>query len=79
MNAAPEAMVRVGDNPPAEMATLSLVLSAAGIDHQVDHRSGAVLVASGSAPRARAVWTTYQEEKHGWPPPPPNWGLTPGL
>ena len=53
-------MVRVGDNPPAEMATLSLVLSAAGIDHQVDHRSGAVLVASGDAPRAMAEWATYE-------------------
>ena len=72
MNAAPEAMVRVGDNPPAELATLSLVLSAAGIDHQVDHRSGAVLVASGDAPRAMAEWTTYEEENHGWPPPPPS-------
>ncbi|MDX9839952.1 MAG: rhomboid family intramembrane serine protease [Desulfobulbus sp.] len=79
MNAAAEAMVRVGDNPPEKMATLSLVLSAAGIDHLVDHQSGSVLVATGDAARAMAEWTTYEEENHGWPsPPPPRPAMQPG-
>ena len=50
MNMALATWVRVGAGSPEQLATLSLVLSAADIDHLVDHDSGAVQVAPADSP-----------------------------
>ena len=71
MNMALATWVRVGAGSPEQLATLSLVLSAADIDHLVDHDSGAVQVAPADNARALAEWSAYEEENRGWPPPPP--------
>jgi membrane associated rhomboid family serine protease len=71
VNSALATWVRVGAGSPEQLATLSLVLSAADIDHLVDHDSGAVQVAPADNARAMAEWYAFEEENRGWPPPPP--------
>lgn len=79
MNAEEEAWVRVADGPPEQLEILSLVLSAADIDHLVDQRARAVLVAAEDGSRAMAEWASYQEENIGWPPArPPRPAMQPG-
>ena len=47
----------------------SLVLSAIGIEHQVDPQAGVILVHSENSERAMFELQEYREENRNWPPP----------
>lgn len=53
----------------ADLLDYSLVLSAVGIDHQIDRRSGVILVRRSRSARAMSELRTFQAENLGWPPP----------
>ncbi len=48
----------------------SLVLSAIGIEHQVDPQAGIIQVQSKNSERAMFELQEYKEENRNWPPPP---------
>ncbi len=54
---------------PADLRDYSLVLSAVGIEHQVDRRHGAILVRREWGAAALAELRAYREENRDWPPP----------
>jgi rhomboid protease GluP len=54
---------------PAELLDCSLVLSAMGIAHQADRRTGAILVRRSRSSRAMAELRAFREENRNWPPP----------
>jgi membrane associated rhomboid family serine protease len=53
----------------ADLHDLSLVLSAVGIDHQLDRRSGVITVRRSRSERAMFELRAFREENHNWPPP----------
>jgi rhomboid protease GluP len=54
---------------PAELHDRSLVLSAMGITHQVDRRTGVILVRRSRIARAMIELHNFREENQNWPPP----------
>ncbi|WP_417910994.1 rhomboid family intramembrane serine protease [Candidatus Electronema sp. PJ] len=54
---------------PVELRDCSLMLSAIGIAHQVDRRSGVILVHRNNSTRAIAELQDFREENRNWPPP----------
>jgi membrane associated rhomboid family serine protease len=52
------------------LADFSLVLSAVGIDHQLDSRKGLLLVRRHHSALALAQLQAFEEENQNWPPPP---------
>ncbi len=54
---------------PADLLDYSLVLSAVGIEHQVDRRHGAIFVRRERSASALAELRAFREENIGWPPP----------
>jgi membrane associated rhomboid family serine protease len=53
-----------------DLADYSLVLSAVGIDHQVNRAVGAIFTRQRDAGRAMAELQSFREENSSWPPPP---------
>ncbi len=54
---------------PDNLLNHSLVLSAVGIDHQVDRASGVILVQKNQGERAMYELQAFREENQNWPPP----------
>jgi membrane associated rhomboid family serine protease len=53
----------------ANLHDFSLVLSAVGIAHQVDRRTGVILVRHSRSERAMFELRAFREENRNWPPP----------
>ncbi|MCW5200115.1 hypothetical protein VU05_05435 [Desulfobulbus sp. F1] len=53
----------------ADLHDFSLVLSAVGIAHQVDRKTGVILVRRSRSERAMFELRAFREENHNWPPP----------
>ncbi len=66
-----ESLVVLGDSVRDDIEAMSLMLTAIGLEHHVDDRTGQVLVAKGNAERARVHWQAYRQESASWPAPPP--------
>ena len=64
-------LIPIANGPSGQLETLSLVLSAVGIDHWQDHDAGRLLVAADDAPSALYHLNQYRQENLNWPPPPP--------
>jgi rhomboid protease GluP len=64
-------LIPIANGPSGQLDTLSLVLSAVGIDHWQDHDAGRLLVAADDAPAALYHLNQYRQENLNWPPPPP--------
>lgn len=54
----------------AALADYSLVLSALGIDHQVNRAAGAIFTRQRDAAQAMSELQSFREENSSWPPPP---------
>ncbi len=54
---------------PADLSDYSLVLSAVGIEHQVNRQAGAILVRRSRSARAMAELQAFREENRNWPTP----------
>ncbi len=54
----------------ADISDYSLVLSAIGIDHQVNRAVGAIFTRQRDAARAMSELQNFREENSSWPPPP---------
>ena len=54
---------------PDSILNHSLVLSAVGIDHQVDQASGVILVQRHQGERAMFELQAFRDENRNWPPP----------
>lgn len=54
---------------PMTLHDCSLVLSAMGIAHQTDRRTGAILVRKSRSRQAMAELLAFREENRDWPPP----------
>lgn len=54
---------------PGDLRDYSLVLSAVGIEHQLDRQHGAILVRRERSAVALAELRAYREENRNWPPP----------
>jgi membrane associated rhomboid family serine protease len=71
----PEQWVLVAKAHPADLSDYSLVLSAIGIEHQVNRQAGAVFVRRHHSARAMAELQAFRVENRNWPtptvPPPP--------
>jgi membrane associated rhomboid family serine protease len=65
-----DAWVLVAKAGPTEVADLSLVLSAVGIDHQLDRHNGVLLTRKRDADQAMKELRAFREENRYWPPPP---------
>lgn len=63
--------VPIADGDPDQLETLSLVLSAVGIDHWHDYRVGRLLVAAEDTQAAHFHLHQYRQENLHWPPPAP--------
>jgi len=64
-------LVAVTDKGMDQLETLSLVLSAVGIDHLLDERTRQLLVADKDVESAMFHLNAYRTENSNWPPPPP--------
>ena len=64
-------LVPVAGEETEHLETLSLVLSAVGIDHLLDERSHQLLVADQDVDAAEFHLHAYRTENRNWPPPPP--------
>ena len=53
-----------------EVPDHSLVLSAVGIDHQIDPHAGVILVRRKNSEQALSELQAFREENRNWPPPP---------
>lgn len=53
----------------ADLLDCSLVLSAVGIDHQIDRHAGVIFVRRSSGSRAMSEVQAFREENRDWPPP----------
>jgi rhomboid protease GluP len=65
-----QGLVPVADEATVPLETLSLVLSAVGIDHLLDQRTHKLLVAVKDVEAAVFHLHAYQTENLNWPPPP---------
>lgn len=54
----------------ADLADLSLVLSAVGIDQQIDRQNGVILTQQKDADQAMKELRAFRAENRYWPPPP---------
>ncbi|MCI5147626.1 MAG: hypothetical protein D3923_19340, partial [Candidatus Electrothrix sp. AR3] len=54
---------------PKYLQEYSLVLSAVGIDHQLDSQQGVILVRKNHGERAMFELQSFREENYNWPPP----------
>jgi rhomboid protease GluP len=61
----------VADEASGPLETLSLVLSAVGIDHQLDEHTHQLLVTDKDVESAVFHLDAYRTENLNWPPPPP--------
>ena len=64
-------LVVLGDAVTDDLEAMCLLLTAIGLEHHHDDRSGQILVAREDAERARQHWQSYRQENTAWPPPPP--------
>jgi rhomboid protease GluP len=64
-------LVPIAAGPDEELATLSLVLSAVGIEHWQDPSTGHLLVTGEAALAAQFHLDQYRRENRDWPPPSP--------
>ena len=62
--------VLVAKGGKTEIADWSLVLSAVGIDQQLDSRTGVILTRKRDAAQAMQEIQAFREENRYWPPPP---------
>jgi membrane associated rhomboid family serine protease len=62
--------VMVAKADAAHIPDCSLVLSAVGIDHQVDPVAGVILTQRTAGERAMFELQAFREENRNWPPPP---------
>lgn len=67
--AAPLSWIALHIGPEEDPETLSLVLSAVGIDHRPDWRGRQLLVAPADLHQAREQLAHYRLENRNWPPP----------
>ncbi|MCI5130710.1 MAG: rhomboid family intramembrane serine protease [Candidatus Electrothrix sp. EH2] len=67
---AEESWVLVAKGEAAEIAEWSLVLSAVGIDQQLDQHAGVILTRKRDAEQAMNELHAFREENRYWPPPP---------
>jgi membrane associated rhomboid family serine protease len=65
----PEQWVLAAKALPADLSDYSLVLSAVGIEHQVNRRDGAVFVRRRHSARAMTELHAFCEENRNWPTP----------
>ena len=65
----PEQWVLAAKVLPADLSDYSLVLSAVGIEHQVNQQTGAVFVRRRHSVRAMAELHAFREENRNWPIP----------
>ncbi|MCI5222500.1 MAG: rhomboid family intramembrane serine protease [Candidatus Electrothrix sp. AR4] len=61
--------VMVAKSDTAQLLDCSLVLSAIGIDHQVDQAAGVILTQRRTSERAMFELRAFREENRNWPPP----------
>ena len=66
-----QGLVPVSNEAKDSLETLSLVLSAVGIDHQIDERTHQLLVADKDIESTVFHLNAYRTENRNWPPPPP--------
>lgn len=62
-------LVSVGTGTNKKLDSFSLVLSAMGIEHQIDAEAGSILVAEHDAEEALKQLNQYVRENISWPPP----------
>ena len=67
---AEDSWVLAAKGGPEEIADWSLVLSAVGIDQQLDRHSGVILTRKRDAEQAMQEIRAFREENRYWPPPP---------
>jgi rhomboid protease GluP len=65
----PEQWVLAAKAHHADLKDYSLVLSAIGIEHQVNRQAGALFVRRQHSARAMAELQAFREENHNWPAP----------
>ena len=63
-------VAKAGSGDVADLADLSLVLSAVGIDQQIDRQNGVILTQQKDADQAMKELRAFREENRYWPPPP---------
>ncbi len=63
-------VAKAGSRDRADLADLSLVLSAVGIDQQIDRHNGVILTRKRDADQAMQELHAFREENRYWPPPP---------
>ncbi|CAK8719394.1 Rhomboid family protein [Candidatus Electrothrix aarhusensis] len=63
-------VAKAGSRDRADLADLSLVLSAVGIDQQIDRYNGVILTQKRDATQAMKELQAFREENRYWPPPP---------
>lgn len=64
----PEAVwVKIAHGTPEQLETPSLVLTAVGIDHLIDMKAQALMVAPKDAAAALYHWRSFREENRSWP------------
>jgi rhomboid protease GluP len=66
-----QGLIPVADEETGPLETLSLVLSAVGIDHLLDERTHKLLVADKDVESAVFHLNAYRTENINWPPPQP--------
>lgn len=64
-------LIAIAGDESGQLETLSLVLSAVGIDHWQDQETGRLLVRNEDAPAALFHLNQYRLENRNWPPPKP--------
>jgi membrane associated rhomboid family serine protease len=65
-----QAWVLVAKGGPEDIEDWSLVLTAVGVDQQIDRQAGIILTRKRDAKFAMAELQAFREENHSWPPPP---------